>query len=668
MRIRFLALTVAVVSICGCDSGGGGGGQIAPAAVWGQFRHDNQRTGFGVGFTQNNDAIVDFEVVDPPSLDGSRPSAISGSPAIDADGRIYIATEGGTLASFESGDDVERRWTVNRCGRCPAGEQHLGALVSSPAVYTFEDIDGVEQTSVFLGSMDNAVFLYHFSKDDLVDESSCEICFWRGDAALKEQFLVSDRNATVNAEFVSSPTFTANLGTGSIAGIFIGARITIERSDGSTEVQGKLYAINQDGSLRWEFPRAGEPPIGPVTSSPVFAVGQTLFFTADADPRHPGRGDVLYSLTEGGNLKRSVAIAGLSDPQLLFSPSPMTSATVFVHTVDGVINAMNPDGTFLWASAVPGQRIVNSLVVGSQNEETETPEPEETPTPTGTLTDPSVTSTPTPTETPLRLNSNVLGITETGMLLVLDSGSGNIVPPSGRSPTAAIQGTVVSSPALSGDLFMIFGTTGGQLFSLDTATAQLPQFCDGGNDDGNLCTSDADCVDGFCADSFWPLLLPRSCTAGEHRSQFCNNDDDCPGGVCVRPAIRSSPSIDLDGTIYFGADDGRLYAVDVVEDITPRETRTPTPTPPPGATHTRTATTTPPATIPLTVTPTITATATEIETIAPSASPTETQTAAVEATDSPTPAESPTPEATPSSSPADTATPEPPADSPTPTP
>src|SRR6188768_3922068 len=208
MRIALLILTLLAPIVSGCGGGGGGGGGSAPAAIWGQFRHDNQRTGAAIGFVSENTSIVDFEVVDPPSRDGTGPSAISASPSIDAAGRLYIGTEGGTLASFEQGDDVERRWTVNRCGACPIGQQELGRLVSSPAVYTFVDTDGVEQTSIFLGSMDDAVFLYHFKHNDVVDADSCEVCFWRDDAALKQQFLANDAGATISASFKSSPTFT----------------------------------------------------------------------------------------------------------------------------------------------------------------------------------------------------------------------------------------------------------------------------------------------------------------------------------------------------------------------------------------------------------------------------------------------------------------------------
>lgn len=648
----------------GCGGGGGGGFDLPPAAIWGQFRQNNQRTGAGIGISQSKGVIVDMEFVDEITAENPFPSAVSGSPAIDADGRLYIGSEGGTLAGFDGNDDLNKIWSVNQCDVCPAGNQQLGALVSSPAVYTYEDTNKVERTSVFVGSMDSAVFLYQFEHNNLVNSGDCQVCFWRDNQPLQQAFVASDPGATVSAAFASSPTFSANLGTGSIAGIFIGATITIEHTDGSTEKQGKLYAINQDGSLRWEFPRAGDPPIAPVTSSPAFAVGQSIFFTTTADPNSPAAGDMLYSLTEAGNLKRIVPIAGLTDPSLLLSPSPMTASTVYVSAVNGAIHAMNPDGTFLWNATVQGERFTSSLVIGAQNLPTPTASPAATPTPTGTRVDPSVTATPTTTETPLRLDSNVLGITESGMLVVLDSRKGEIIAPTGEQPPVAIEGTVVASPALSADLFIIFGTTGGQLLSLNTANAQFPRFCDGGDDDGNLCTDDFDCLDGFCADSEWPIFLPSSCDAGEQQSQLCETDDDCPGGACVRPAIRSSPTLDLDGTIYFGADDGRIYAVD--EEPTPGETSSPVATATPQASPTPTAT----QGVVATVTPTHEATPSAEPTSTLAVTPTEevspTETEAMPPSPSPTPEVNDTPTMEPTPEVNDTPTVEPTAEPTTP--
>lgn len=617
-RLRAPIILLAVLT-AGCGDSGGGDDTVPPAALWGQFRQNPLRTGMGFGIAQDNDAIIDLEIVDELSAENPFPSAISSSPVIDADSTLYIGSEGGTLAAFEGDDDLNRVWSVTSCGACPAGNRRLGALVSTPAVHTFDDIDGNKETDIMVGSMDDAVFLFRSfpDHDRVVDESDCSVCFWRDDSALQQQFLAGTQGARVSAEFVSSPTFGVNLGTGLIAGIFIGARITVEHGDGSTEVFGKLYAVNNDGSLRWEFPRAGEPRIGAVTSSPTFQ-RNTIYFTTDADPDNPGRGNVLYVLTDGGNLKRSAALSGLTDPALRFSPSVIFAVTVFSTGVDGTIHAMNPDGTFRWNASFPGQRFVSSFAVGNQNIPTETPEAAATPTPTGTLVEPAITATPTVTATPLRAASTLLGVAESGMLVVLDVRDGEFIAPTGAMPAVPVEGTVVSSPALSADLFLIYGTTEGQLFTINTANGELPRFCNGGSEDGNLCTDNIDCVDGFCDESLWPILLPRSCRDGERRARSCTDDEECPGSTCARPAIRSSPAVDLDGTVYFGADDGRIYAVAPSDEVTPVPTASgaPTPTPPPSTP------TSPPADT-ATATPTIELSPTPTAEVEPTASPTE---------------------------------------------
>jgi hypothetical protein len=240
-----------------------------------------------------------------------------------------------------------------------------------------------------------------------------------------------------------------------------------------------------------------------------------------------------------------------------------------------------------------------------------------------------ISPTPTATETPLRLDSNILGITESGKLIVLDSRSGEIISPTGQMPSAAVEGTVVASPALASDLFIVFATTGGQIFNINSANAQLPRFCSGGDNDGELCSDNANCIDGICDDSLWPIVLPKSCNMGPRRSVFCLNDGDCPEGACVSPAIRSSPSIDLDGTIYVGADDGRIYAIDQEPTPTPRATLVATPTPRASATATQTQDVTP--TVSPTIEPTSTAepTSTITETPTTEVSPTEAPTATI---------------------------------------
>ena len=74
-------------------------------------------------------------------------------------------------------------------------------------------------------------------------------------------------------------------------------------------------------------------------------------------------------------------------------------------------------------------------------------------------------------------------------------------------------GPVVSSPALSGDAFVVFGGGDGKLYALNSAGGVPPTT------------------------GTWPVPLSAPIP------------------------IRSSPAIGGDGTIYIGADDGMVYAV-----------------------------------------------------------------------------------------------------------
>jgi outer membrane protein assembly factor BamB len=60
-----------------------------------------------------------------------------------------------------------------------------------------------------------------------------------------------------------------------------------------------------------------------------------------------------------------------------------------------------------------------------------------------------------------------------------------------------------------------------------------------------------------------PQNCPGSaCGSGAKARQACSADSDCPGSNCANPCgILSSPALALD-RLYFGSDDGNLYAID----------------------------------------------------------------------------------------------------------
>jgi outer membrane protein assembly factor BamB len=463
---RVLLPTLSLVALWGCS--GGGSAASTPATSWEKFRHDINNTGQGTGTVATNNHSINSVLVD-----AGTPSPISSSPAIALDGTVYVGSEGGTLAAFDARLGV--RWRATSCDACPAGQQSLGPLISSPAVYTFGT-----QTSVLIGSQAGALFVF---TDSGTNQPTCTVCFRPG----------ATDSTIESASFVSSPTFTTNVVTGSIAGVFIGARVN--------ETHGKLYAVNNDGTLRWQFPRLGNPDIGAVTSSPALGAGNALYFTADDGN--------LYAVGTDGTFKWQFSIGTVSDPTAPFAASPVTSTLIYAATTGGNILAINPDSSFRWQVASPdGAGFVASLAVGNPAPTTPTSTATAAATPTPQLGGP--TTTPTGTPTPIPSTETIFGVTKTGIPVFIQTATGTITAVTGQFPT--ISAPVVSSPALSGDAYLIFGAGDGKLHAVHTGT-------------GEELSSD------------WPVTLAD--------------------GVL----IRSSPAVGSDGTIYVGADNGRLYAV-----------------------------------------------------------------------------------------------------------
>ncbi len=473
--------------------------------MWPKFRHDFSNTG-----NQPSGSVESIATtVKAVQVDAGQPSAISASPAITLGGSVYVGSESGTLLATDANLNV--KWRVTSCTQPPppatpipatcdlCAGPGLGPLVSSPAVYTQPQ---TSVTTIVVASENGCVYGFQ----DEGTTASCVACFRPMDY---------DSGITA-ASFVSSPTFAVNPATLNLTGFFIGATLDRQAAE-----EGRLYAINTDSSLKWEFPSSSVPPaIGPITSSPAFGTGGSLYFTTDDAS--------LYALTANGTLQwrlpapthapgspTPVGIPSLTptpEPcppglSLPFAPSPLTANVIYVPTTGDGIFAIPPDGTISWQLSVPNEVLAASLAIGAQGEYTPTPLPAGTPSPT-----PPYLGSPSPTLTPVIVNSTIFGVTKSGMLLVVDALTGRLLAPSGPLPTP-VSGCVVSSPALSADLFLVFGTGNGMLYSVNTVDGTGPPK--------------------------WPLTLT--------------------GGA----AIRSSPAISFSGVIYVGADDGKLYAVGI---------------------------------------------------------------------------------------------------------
>ncbi len=482
--IRALAAMVPLLLLCGCTGGGGDGPASFATAAWEKFRHDLSNSGQGNGLVADNNGQLKWQTqIDETPL--------SSSPAIGLDGTVYVGTEGGTLAALDA-TNGSIKWTVCSCDApgsstpltCPAGTQRsLGALIASPAIHAFN-----ARTNIFIGSASGALYAFQ-------DDGANRTCTLRFQPAAAD----FGNDATITARFISSPTFVTNTITAAVAGIFVGAAIDVTTGD-STRSVGKLYALNTDGSLIWQFPRVGAADIGAVTASVAVGPVSVLYFTS-ADGN-------LYAVANDGTFKWTFPVGTIADASAPFAASPLTATLVYAATAEGEIFAVNPDGTFRWRVSSPdGAGFVSSLAAGFAAPTitpTDTPTVAPTPTPP-----PAVTATPSPTPTFALAVQTIFGITTSGTLVLIDSATGDPMALTGPAPVIA--GPVFSSPALSSDSYFVVGARDGMLHAVNTSTGAEP--------------------------SGWPVLLAA--------------------GV----SIRSSPAISNDGVIYVGADNGIVYAV-----------------------------------------------------------------------------------------------------------
>jgi outer membrane protein assembly factor BamB len=472
---------------------GGGGSSSTTSTSWEKFRHDTSNSGAAsgpiatLGVPSMTPRSVPVDASTPPAFPtpSPTPGAISSSPAIAQDGTVYIGSEGGTLAAFDA--NLNLKWRKTFCEACP-DSQALGSLISSPAVYTFNGQTSIVIGSSAIGAGPGSVFAFQDSGSG--QPASCTGCFRPNQADFGS-------GSDVTASFVSSPSFSTDPVIGTLNGIFIGARIDV--SDGRSV--GKFYALNSDGSVRWQFPRRGQSDIGPVTSSPALEGTTGWYFTA-AD-------GYLYALGFDGSLRWKSAIGPTPGPMLgpapPFAPAVLIAESYVVSsTADGNVFAITPDGSVSLLVAGADSSIGSSLAFGVRGEETPSP----TPVVVATATAPSG-PTPTTTATPTAgIPSFIYGVTQSGQVLAFNPALPT--PTFFPTPSVPVAAPVISSPALSSDGFLVFGDSDGWLHAVST-------------------------VDGTELTGF-PIQLSSR-------------------------AIRSSPSIAGDGTIYVGADDGMLYAV-----------------------------------------------------------------------------------------------------------
>ena len=484
MRLRTVLVALLCAALADCSGGGGGTTVTTPLPPWGKFRHDTANSGAGGGPVAENDGSMrQFPAAGQPPL-----APISASPAIGTDHTIYFGTEGGELYALTR--DMRAKWSTPFTECALPGKQVVrpGSIISSPAV-----------TSVAAGlaATDSNDKILYFGGGDgrlyaVQDRGDGPRCLWTFPPPPDE----NDAPAPPLPAIVSSPTFLIDSVEGVVTGVYFGS------------AQGVFYALNGDGSLKWQYPPMGEPPLPPITSSPALENGGPIYFTA-ADGN-------LYalSLTGAPVSPFPLPVGTVSD---VFASSPARGNNIYVATEDGTVVAKDAQGNPRWTFVVPnGEPVIASVAIGFSS----LPAPTPTQGPPPPITPGAATPTPSPTPN-IELRPLVFALARDGMLYPIDDDSnGEIAPgilqPAGGDPSQ-------SSPLVSSDGCVIFADDGGMVH-IRQLESSLP--------------------------STGPTPTPTS-------TQACTSRDF---QVTSMP-IRSSPAIDTDGVIIVGADDGYLYAI-----------------------------------------------------------------------------------------------------------
>ncbi|HIC95446.1 TPA: hypothetical protein EYP12_02325, partial [Candidatus Bipolaricaulota bacterium] len=106
-----------------------------------------------------------------------------------------------------------------------------------------------------------------------------------------------------------------------------------------------LYALNADGTERWKYPPEGEPSLEPIKTTPVVAQDR-IYFGSDDGHLYvvDSNGQFVWQFPAGGEPPIGAVKAA---PALLKDASGAVEA-IYFGSDDGSLYALNPDGSLRW--------------------------------------------------------------------------------------------------------------------------------------------------------------------------------------------------------------------------------------------------------------------------------------------------------------------------------
>jgi outer membrane protein assembly factor BamB len=262
------------------------GTSFARSAAWPMFQHDPAHTGRSqYGTTADRGTLRwKFKTAGP----------VDSSPAIGADGTIYVGADDGNL--YAVNPDGTKKWKL------PIGGQVIS--ISAPAI-------GADGT-IYLGSVHAAGGLF------------------------QGNLYAVNPDGTLKWKFGTGGLVTSAPAVGADGTIYVGA-------DAPDLVGGDLYAVSADGTAKWEF--AIGLVVASSISAPAIGADGTIFFCVSSG----GLAGGLYAVNPDGTQKWrwNLATGSLS----LSSPAIGANGSIYVGSFEfagGNLYAINPDGTQKW--------------------------------------------------------------------------------------------------------------------------------------------------------------------------------------------------------------------------------------------------------------------------------------------------------------------------------
>jgi outer membrane protein assembly factor BamB len=281
---------------------------------------------------------------------------------------------------------------------------------------------------------------------------------------------------------------------------------------------GHLYAVNPDGSPKWQAPDVGS--VGAVNSSPAIADDGTIYVGSDDGHLYavdPDDGSLIWQFPSAGSIGA-----------VRSSPAIGSDGTIYVGATNGNVYAINPDGSprgLNWPYAV-GSPVISS---------------------------PAIDLTGGPNDGTIYIGAGDQGIPDDGRLIAIN--------PDGTQKWvflaeagAGSDDDMDSSPAVGADGTIYIGSDDDNLYAVNpndhTKKWKFPTI---GDVESRPAISESDATVYVESESI--RLYALNVANGSQKWQFILGlfSDDAD--------IESSPTLDSDGNVYIGSKGGEVRAI-----------------------------------------------------------------------------------------------------------